>query len=114
MGGGKGGNFGNTKGSGKIIKNKVVDSPRVGSAKKIDPHHSFSDIVDNYVEYADVFELVGGDGKIRTLYQLKGSLNGKKGIFEWIYDKERGVTHRRFIPGGEITGIPNSRGRNDK
>lgn len=39
--------------------------------------------------------------------------NGKKGVFEWIYDSSKGVTHRRFIPNGKITGRPNSRGRND-
>lgn len=31
------------------------------------------------------------------------------GIFEWIVDSSDGVTHRRFIPNGEITGFPNQR-----
>ena len=109
MGAGAGGNFGNTKGSGKNISNPVVDSKRVGSARKSDPHHSFSDIIDNYAGNAKSFTLKGGDGKTRTLYQVQGSLNGIKGIFEWIYDSSKGVTHRRFIPNGKITGRPNSR-----
>ena len=109
MGAGSGGNFGRTKGSGKNISNPIVNSKRVGSAQKSDPHHSFSDIVDNYVGNAKTFTLKGGDGKTRTLYQVQGSLNGKKGIFEWIYDSNKGVTHRRFIPNGKITGRPNSR-----
>lgn len=58
---------------------------------------------------AKTFILYGRDGKTRTLYQLQGSLNGKKGVFEWIYDNSKGVTHRRFIPNGKITGRPNSR-----
>lgn len=33
------------------------------------------------------FKLIGGD-----LYQVKGSLNGKRGIFEWIVDSIKGVT----------------------
>ncbi len=109
MGGGVYGDFGNTKGSEKNISNSVVNSKRVGSAQKPDSHHSFSDIVDNYAGNAQSFILKGGDGKTRTLYQIKGSLNGQKGIFEWIYDGTKGVTHRRFIPNGKITGRPNSR-----
>lgn len=47
----------------------------------------------------------------RQLYQIEGSLNGKKGIFEWIIDPDatKGVTHRRFIEGVGITGKPNAR-----
>ena len=44
--------------------------------------------------------------KGETDEKRKGSLNGKKGIFEWIHDSSVGVTHRRFIPNGKITGIP--------
>lgn len=109
MGGSMGGNFGNTRGSSKRISNPIVNSKRVGSAGKTDPYHAFSDIVDNYASGAKSFILKGGDGKTRTLYQVKGSLNGKNGIFEWIYDSAKGVTHRRFIPNGRITGRPNSR-----
>lgn len=39
------------------------------------------------------------------LYQLEGSLNGRPGVFEWIIDGGK-RTHRRFIPGGTITGYP--------
>ena len=109
MGGSTGGNFGNTSGSGKNIRNPILNSKRVGSAKKSDPYHSFSNIVDNYAGSAKSFTIKGGDGKTRTLYQLQGSLNGKRGIFEWIYDGTKGVTHRRFIPNGRITGRPNWR-----
>ena len=94
---------------GKTIKNPIVKAKRVGSAKKIDEYHNFSNIVDNYANNAKKFKLKGGDGKTRTLYQVKGSLNGKDGVFEWILDKNKGVTHRRFIEGGKITGKPNSR-----
>lgn len=109
MGGGLGMSFGRTRGSKKNIRNPIVDSKRIGSALKTDSHHSFSDIIDNYAGQAKTFTLKGGDGKTRILYQLKGSLNGQKGIFEWIYDRTRGVTHRRFIPNGKITGRPNGR-----
>ena len=93
----------------KTIKNPIVHANRVGSAKKIDKYHNFSNIVDNYANNAKKFKLKGGDGKIRTLYQAKGSLNGKDGVFEWILDKNKGVTHRRFIEGAKITGKPNFR-----
>ena len=109
MGAGKGGNFGNTQGSGKKISNAIVNSKRIGAATKTDSHHAFNDIIDNYAGVAKTFSLKGGDDKIRTLYQIQGSLNGKKGVFEWIHESTKGVTHRRFIPNGKITGKPNSR-----
>ncbi len=93
----------------KKISNPIVKSSRVGKATKTDIHHAFPNIIDNYAGKAKTFPLKGADGKTRKLYQIKGSLNGKSGIFEWILDKDKGVTHRRFIPNGKITGKPNSR-----
>ena len=94
---------------GRKISNPIVKSTRIGNANKLDPHHAFPNIIDNYAGKAKTFSLKGADGKTRELYQIKGSLRGKDGIFEWILDKEKGVTHRRFIPNGKITGKPNSR-----
>ncbi len=71
-----------------------------------DSNHFFTNIVDNYASYASKYKIKGGDGIIRTLYQIEGSLKNKSGIFEWIvYDGE--MSHRRFIPKGKITGKPN-------
>ena len=95
----------------KPVSNPVTDSIRTGSALKPDAHHAFPNIVDNYAGYASRFTIVGGDGKERLLLQLEGSLNGVPGVFEWIVDPDpsRGVTHRRFISHGIITGKPNQR-----
>ena len=114
------------------IQNDVVDQPRTGSGLKVDAEktifdsktgkvikefptsskeHGFPDIIDNYAGISEKFVIdvkgIGG-AKVRTaeLYQLEGGLSGKKGIFEWIVDKG-GVTHRRFIESGKITGYPN-------
>ena len=67
---------------------------------KTDAHHAFSNIVDNYAGYATKSDINNG-----TLYQLLGSLNGKDGRFEWIVQNEQ-VTHRMFVEGGGINGIP--------
>ena len=93
------------------INNPVLDNVRTGSALKSDAQHAFNDIIDNYAGDATKFTLKGGDGVYRSLYQLEGSLNGKKGIFEWIIDPDpaKGVTHRRFIENVGITGKPNAR-----
>lgn len=98
-----------TKKVSKKITNPILKSKRVGKATKLDSHHAFNDIVDNYANKGKAFTLKGADGKTRRLYQVEGSLNGKDGIFEWIYEKNKGVTHRRFIPNGKITGKPNSK-----
>ena len=72
-----------------------------------DSKHFFSGIVDNYMQQATKFTITGADKVNRFLYQLKGSLRGTDGIFEWIVEVNGDVTHRVFIPGGKVTGIPN-------
>lgn len=96
---------------GKPILNAVNTGQRTGSAayKSLnvdDAQHFFSNIVDNYASQATKFSLKGGDGVTRNLYQIHGSLRGQSGVFEWIVDGAN-VTHRRFIPGGAVNGIPN-------
>jgi hypothetical protein len=97
-------------------KDGAISSPlsgrvRTGSATKVDIHYAFPDIVDNYVVDAMEFHIpTKGPGGLvvrqSKLYQVKGSLNGKNGIFEWVVDQEK-ITHRRFIADGKITGYPN-------
>ncbi len=95
----------------KDITNDVIKNKRTGSALKRDPNHALNDIIDNYAGKADKFSIKGADGVKRSLYQIKVEMNGKKGIVEWIVDPDpsKGVTHRRFIEGVEITGKPNAR-----
>ncbi len=93
--------------------NPLAGKTRIASANKIDAMHNFNDIIDNYSRYAKRFniptKIEGGKvDRISELYQIQGSLNGKDGIFEWIID-QGSVTHRRFIPKGEITGYPNQK-----
>ncbi|VVH63939.1 hypothetical protein BSPWISOX_2300 [uncultured Gammaproteobacteria bacterium] len=96
----------------RIIENSVLDSVRIGSANKLpDGQHGFNDIIDNYAGEATRFDIPTkgpGGSIIRTseLRQIQGSNNGTEGIFEWIID-QGAVTHRRFIPGGRVTGLPN-------
>ncbi|MCY9775536.1 hypothetical protein M5W62_21660, partial [Paenibacillus larvae] len=99
------------KGKGIEINNSVLDNVRIGSALKKDAQHAFNEIIDNYAGHAKSFDIVGGDGVKRNLYQIEGSLNGKEGVFEWIIDPDprKGVTHRRFIEGVGVTGKPNAR-----
>ena len=82
------------------IENDIIGKPKVGSATKLDDYHNFNKIVDNYAGMATKTKIDNG-----VLYQLKGALNGVEGRFEWIL-QDGNVTHRMFIAGGEITGIP--------
>ncbi|MBQ3416104.1 MAG: hypothetical protein IJH39_12380, partial [Clostridia bacterium] len=82
------------------IENDIIGKERVGSALKLDAYHNFNDIVDNYAGMAVKIEIDNG-----MLYQIEGSLNGVEGRFKWIL-QDNYVTHRMFIPGGKITGIP--------
>ena len=82
---------------------------RVGSGLKDDPlHRATSWLVDDPATRQ--FTITGGDGVQRTLYQLPGEVNGKTGVFEWIVDNSGAdsvITHQRFIPGGQVNGLPN-------
>ncbi len=104
--------FGVGKAGAKAIDNSVIGNPRVGSANKLpDGQHGFNDIIDNYAGDAAKFEIPtkgpGGEVvRVSELRQIEGSNNGVGGVFEWIVD-EGNVTHRRFIPGGQVTGLPN-------
>ena len=116
---------GGSKGGSKTIHNDILDSPRTGSALKVDDvnpiykinektgkpqivkeipataqSHGFNDIVDNYAGYATKTPLNNA-----TLYQLDGSLNGVAGRFEWII-QDGNVTHRMFIQNGTMNGVP--------
>ncbi|MEI3613625.1 hypothetical protein [Pseudogracilibacillus sp. SO30301A] len=127
---GKGGKVSNK--SLKDISHPVLDNTRIGSAlKKPDGQHGFNDIIDNYTPQAIEFEIVSGDGVKRKLYQIEGGMKyydykdvynknlrvnerittvkDENEVFEWIVDPSKGVTHRRFIPDGQITGSPNQR-----
>jgi filamentous hemagglutinin len=81
--------------------NPVQGLPRVGSALKTDPYHAFPDIVDNFASGATSTTLRPG----ATLQQIGGSLNGVAGRFEWIIENGQ-VTHRMFVPGGTVNGVP--------
>lgn len=90
------------------IHNPVNSSVRVGSARKTDFHHDFSNIIDNYASEAHSFDIIRKDGKIIKLYQIEGGLGHKNGIFEWIVDENK-VIHRLFIENGQINGLPNQK-----
>lgn len=84
---------------------------RMGSALKTDAQHAFPDVVDNFATEGSKFSIpTKGPGGVvvrnSELFQVEGSLNGKSGVFEWIVDQGE-MTHRRFIPGGKVTGYPN-------
>ncbi|MCQ8105009.1 DUF6531 domain-containing protein [Methylomonas sp. SURF-2] len=98
------------KGVGEI-ENAVLGRMRTGSATKTDSLHSFPNMVDNFVGDATKFSIpTKGPGGLvirqSELYQVEGGLNSKQGVFEWIVDQGQ-VTHRRFIPNGQVTGFPN-------
>ncbi len=81
--------------------NPIQGLPRVGSALKTDPYHAFPKIVDNFATNATKTQLRNGV----SLFQVEGSLNGVAGRFEWIVDGGN-VTHRMFVKGGRLNGIP--------
>jgi hypothetical protein len=64
-------------------------------------------VIDQIPEKGRLFTIRGGDGKSYNLTQMKGAVDGKSGIFEWLVNSKGELTNQRFIPGGRITGVPN-------
>lgn len=92
-----------------ILYKKIDPKSSAGWKGKnvLDKNHYWTNVVDNYIGSASKWTIKGVDNSYRSLYQLKGSLNGKEGVFEWIVEVGGNVTHRIFISGGKISGIPN-------
>ena len=112
-------------GGNSSITNDILECQRKGSALKVDEikpitqinpktrrpeiikefpataqSHGFNDLIDNYAGYATKSLIRNG-----SLYQLKGTLNGVQGRFEWII-QDGYVTHRMFVQDGTMNGVP--------
>ncbi|MEC3902509.1 hypothetical protein VOF77_09370 [Leclercia adecarboxylata] len=97
------------------VVNKILRADRIGSGLKPDPTHRGANYLSReQLMEGKVFTLKGGDGVERKLLQAEDSFNDKKGIYEYISDKQGKVTHQRFIEGGNITGLPHQRPPKDK
>ena len=120
-----GGEKDSKSGGNSSITNDILECQRKGSALKVDEikpitqinpktrrpeiikefpataqSHGFNDLIDNYAGYATKSLIRNG-----TLYQLKGTLNGVQGRFEWII-QDGYVTHRMFVRDGTMNGVP--------
>jgi hypothetical protein len=87
----------------------ISTAERVGTAlSKSDIYHrSASWLSRSQLAKGKTFNITGNDGVTRTLLQVNGQLNGKKGVFEYIIDEAGKVSHQLFKPGGVINGKPN-------
>jgi hypothetical protein len=90
------------------LAQRIMSAERTGSGLKADAsHRAASFLSEAQLEAGTSFTIRGGDDIARELLQTPGGMNGSSGIFEYILDPTKGVTHQRFIPGGGITGTPN-------
>ena len=100
---GKAPEIGGESGS-KTIHNDILDSPRTGSALKVDDVKPIYEINEKTGKPQIIKEFPATLNDA-TLYQLEGSLNGVEGRFEWIIQDGK-VTHRMFIQNGAMNGVP--------
>ncbi len=91
-----------------LAQQEILNAPAAGSVLKSDAYHmAGSFVVDDIATKGRFFTIKGADRVLRNLTQMEGTVNGQKGIFEWIINENNQLSHQRFIPGGKITGYPN-------
>jgi len=61
-----------------------------------DLNHAFPSVIDTFVDINLRRPLKGGDGIIRNLIELPGSINNTPGIFEYIIEPNGMCNHRYF------------------
>ena len=61
-----------------------------------DLNHAFPSIVDSFVNINSGRPIIGGDGVVRTLIEIPGSINGRTGHFEYIIEPNGMCNHRFF------------------
>ena len=87
------------------IARMIVSAKRVGSALKADTYHrAASWLTISQLSKGKIYFINNGN---RILLQVRGTLNGKRGVFEYIIDEFGRVCHQLFKVGGSINGRPN-------
>ena len=88
----------------RVIGQIILNAPRIGSALKSDIYHrAASWLTLSQLSRGSVYKLSNG----RILLQVYGTLNGKRGVFEYIIDELGRVCHQLFKEGKIVNGIPN-------
>ena len=87
----------------------ITTAERTGTAlSKTDTfHRSASFLTQKQLAAGQVFTIKNSKGVNQTLLQVNGTLNGKKGVFEYIITPDGKVSHQLFKAGGTITGKAN-------
>lgn len=60
-------------------------------------YHGFPKMIDDFGGYGVQTTIKGKDEVTRTLLRISGSINGKVGFFEYIYDANKICNHRLFV-----------------
>jgi len=88
----------------------IINADRAGSGLKTDvTHRSATFATSDIASKGTVFRIIGDDGVPRILVQLPGELNNVSGRFEWVLDENGAVSHQRFVAGGTINGLVNTK-----
>ena len=78
------------------------------AATKTDKYHRAASYLSrSQLAKGKAFYIRGGDGTKNILLQVKGSVDGKKGIFEYIVNRNGTISYQLFKVGGIINGKEN-------
>lgn len=63
-----------------------------------DLYHGFPSLVDTLGGAGSLRSLRGGDGLVREVLEIPGSVNGVKGVFQYFKNPDGTINHRLFVP----------------
>jgi hypothetical protein len=80
--------------------NGATYTPKVVSqmADVTDLYHGFPMLIDTMEQAGDTRIIIGGDGVLRDVLEIPGSINGRNGVYQYIKNSDGTINHRLFIP----------------
>lgn len=63
---------------------------------QVDIYHGFPSFVERNASAGSIRTVIGNDGKSREMLEMRGSINGNPGTYEFMKESDGVINHRFF------------------